>query len=144
RPVGPRQELRRLDRLRFGVEPAGDLVGGNRGSQPLGGSEGRERDARQSENGISRLCPEHSQDCSMPGVAGSESGAAPRKARERARELKQEILLHERLYYVESRPSIPDAEFDLLLRELIALEENYPELATAASPARRVGGAPAE
>ena len=80
----------------------------------------------------------------MPGVVGSERGGAPRKARERARELRQEILRHERLYYVESRPSITDAEFDLLLRELIALEEKYPELATADSPSRRVGGAPAE
>lgn len=66
------------------------------------------------------------------------------QARKRARELAAEILRHERLYYNEGRPEITDAEFDALMREIVALEEKYPELATADSPARRVGGAPAE
>ena len=70
--------------------------------------------------------------------------AAPREARERAGKLSEEILRHERLYYVENRPEVTDAEFDLLLRELVALEERYPDLASPDSPARRVGGAPAE
>lgn len=69
---------------------------------------------------------------------------APGQARKRARELAAEILRHERLYYIEGRPEITDAEFDSLMREIVALEEKYPELATADSPARRVGGAPAE
>ncbi|HKA36932.1 MAG TPA: NAD-dependent DNA ligase LigA [Thermoanaerobaculia bacterium] len=68
----------------------------------------------------------------------------PPEARRRARELAAEILRHERLYYVESRPEITDAEFDALMRELVALEEKYPRLATPDSPARRVGGAPSE
>ena len=68
----------------------------------------------------------------------------PAEARRRARELASEILRHERLYYVEGRPEITDAEFDVLMRELVALEEKYPDLATPGSPARRVGGAPAE
>lgn len=80
----------------------------------------------------------------MPRVAESESGGAPPEARKRAEELRREIARHERLYYVESRPEITDADFDLLLRELVALEEKYPDLSTADSPARRVGGAPAE
>jgi DNA ligase (NAD+) len=62
----------------------------------------------------------------------------------RARELSDEIRRHERLYYVESRPEITDAQFDALMRELIALEEKHPELASPDSPARRVGGEPAE
>ncbi|HYR45771.1 MAG TPA: NAD-dependent DNA ligase LigA, partial [Thermoanaerobaculia bacterium] len=72
----------------------------------------------------------------------TERPSAPEEARRRAAELAQEILRHERLYYVEGRPEVTDAEFDALLRELLALEEKYPELATPESPARRVGGAP--
>ncbi|HEY7574513.1 MAG TPA: NAD-dependent DNA ligase LigA [Thermoanaerobaculia bacterium] len=62
----------------------------------------------------------------------------------RARELREEIARHERLYYVENRPEISDAQFDALMRELVALEERRPDLATPDSPARRVGGEPAE
>jgi DNA ligase (NAD+) len=69
---------------------------------------------------------------------------APGQKRKRARELAAEILRHERLYYNEGRPEVTDAEFDALMRELVALEEKYPDLATPDSPARRVGGAPAE
>src|ERR1700693_5956008 len=68
---------------------------------------------------------------------------APAEARKRARELAAEILRHERLYYNEGRPEITDAEFDALMRELLALEEKDPDLPTPDSPARRVGGAPA-
>jgi DNA ligase (NAD+) len=80
------------------------------------------------------------------GARGAAEGPAraPEEARRRARELGREILRHERLYYVEGRPEISDAEFDALMRELVALEEKYPELATPGSPARRVGGAPSE
>ncbi len=70
--------------------------------------------------------------------------AAPRDARQRVRQLSAEIRRNERLYYVENRPEITDAEFDRLMRELAELEERYPELATPDSPARRVGGQPAE
>src|SRR5215472_16723519 len=90
--------------------------------------------------------------CSMSSVAetargdkeAGEIGSAPAAARRRALELAEEIRRHERLYYVDDRPEIPDAEFDALMRELVALEEKYPELATSDSPARRVGGAPSE
>ncbi len=78
------------------------------------------------------------------GTAAGGPARAPEDARRRARELATEILRHERLYYVEGRPEITDAEFDALMRELVALEERYPELATPGSPARRVGGTPAE
>lgn len=62
----------------------------------------------------------------------------------RIEELAETLLRHERLYYVENRPEITDAEFDRLMRELVALEAEHPELASADSPARRVGGEPAE
>lgn len=74
----------------------------------------------------------------------SAPGAPPPEARQRAESLRAEILRHERLYYAEGRPEITDAQFDLLLRELIDLEARFPVLATPDSPSRRVGGAPAE
>ena len=60
----------------------------------------------------------------------------------RIRELHQEINHHNYLYYVEDKPAITDAEYDLLLRELQQLEEEFPELVTADSPTQRVGAAP--
>src|SRR5580765_2747083 len=57
----------------------------------------------------------------------------------RARELREEILLHDRLYHVEGRPEISDAEYDALFRELRGIEEEHPELVTEDSPTRRVG-----
>src|SRR5690606_39213794 len=44
------------------------------------------------------------------------------------------------LYYVESRPSISDREYDRLMAELIELETAHPELASPDSPTQRVGG----
>ena len=46
-------------------------------------------------------------------------------------------------YYVLDEPSIPDAEYDRLLRELEALEAAHPDLISADSPTQRVGNAPA-
>jgi DNA ligase (NAD+) len=57
----------------------------------------------------------------------------------RAAKLRAEILRHDRLYHVEGRPEISDAEYDALFRELRALEEEHPELVTEDSPTRRVG-----
>ncbi len=70
--------------------------------------------------------------------------SAPARDVRRAKELREALSRHERLYYVENRPEITDAQFDALMRELVALEERWPELATADSPARRVGGEPAD
>lgn len=44
-------------------------------------------------------------------------------------------------YYVLDTPSVSDAEYDLLYRELVALESEFPEFASADSPTKRVGGA---
>ncbi|MBL8860858.1 MAG: NAD-dependent DNA ligase LigA [Planctomycetes bacterium] len=57
----------------------------------------------------------------------------------RARELRATIAHHDRLYYVEGRPEISDAEYDRLFRELEELEARHPDLATPDSPTRRVG-----
>ncbi|ELI6432957.1 NAD-dependent DNA ligase LigA [Aeromonas salmonicida subsp. salmonicida] len=45
-------------------------------------------------------------------------------------------------YYVLDNPTVPDAEYDRLMRELIAIETEHPELKTPASPSVRVGGQP--
>ena len=63
-------------------------------------------------------------------------------ASERAAWLRAEIERHNHAYYVLDNPSLPDAEYDRLFRELQELEAAQPELATADSPTRRVGGRP--
>jgi DNA ligase (NAD+) len=60
----------------------------------------------------------------------------------RAAALRQEIERHNHAYYVLDQPTIPDAEYDRLFRELQALEAEHPELATPDSPTRRVGSKP--
>lgn len=59
----------------------------------------------------------------------------------RAAALRAELNLHAHRYYVLDEPSIPDAEYDKLFRELQALEAAHPELQTPDSPTQRVGGA---
>jgi len=68
---------------------------------------------------------------------------APR-AREVAAELRADLHRHARLYYVEARPEIADAEYDRRFRLLQAIEDRFPELVTEDSPTRRVGAEPAE
>jgi len=63
----------------------------------------------------------------------------PRDVRERADALRTEIRRHDRLYHVEGRPEISDAEYDRLFRELQELEARHPELVVPDSPTRRVG-----
>ena len=60
----------------------------------------------------------------------------------RVESLRAEIERHNRLYYVEAAPVISDQKYDELLRDLIALEQQHPELQTPDSPSRRVGGEP--
>jgi DNA ligase (NAD+) len=43
-------------------------------------------------------------------------------------------------YYVLDQPTVSDAEYDTLMRELLGLEERYPELVTPNSPSQKVGG----
>ncbi|MFA6313624.1 MAG: NAD-dependent DNA ligase LigA [Sterolibacterium sp.] len=67
---------------------------------------------------------------------------ASRAAAERAEALRNEIERHNHAYHVLDRPTVPDAEYDRLFRELVKLETDYPELASPDSPTQRVGGAP--
>lgn len=55
--------------------------------------------------------------------------------------LRDQIRLHERLYYVENSPEISDSEFDALMRKLLEMEKANPGLVTPDSPSQRVGGA---
>ena len=55
--------------------------------------------------------------------------------------LRHEIEQHNYRYHVLDSPTIPDAEYDGLLRELIELERAHPELQSSDSPTQRVGGA---
>ncbi len=56
--------------------------------------------------------------------------------------LRAEIAGHNRAYHEDDAPQIPDVEYDELVRELRALEEQHPELSTEDSPTHAVGGAP--
>lgn len=58
--------------------------------------------------------------------------------------LRSEIRKHDYAYYVLDDPSVPDVEYDRLMRELIDLETLSPELITSDSPTQRVSGAPLE
>ncbi|MFW6142204.1 MAG: NAD-dependent DNA ligase LigA [Candidatus Saliniplasma sp.] len=61
------------------------------------------------------------------------------EAEKRVEELRSEIRYHDRKYYLENNPEISDYEYDMLVKELEALEEAYPELVTPDSPTQRVG-----
>lgn len=58
--------------------------------------------------------------------------------------LREQIRHHNYLYHVLDAPEIPDIEYDRLVRELQALEEDHPELVTPDSPTQRVGATPIE
>ena len=60
----------------------------------------------------------------------------------RAQRLRDEIERANHEYYVLDAPTMPDAEYDRLFRELQALEDRYPGLVSPDSPTQRVGGAP--
>lgn len=60
----------------------------------------------------------------------------------RVHALRQEIERHNHAYYVLDAPTIPDAEYDRLFRELQSLEAEHPELVSPDSPTQRVGGKP--
>ena len=68
--------------------------------------------------------------------------AVPPATAARAERLRGELELANFNYYVKDAPSIPDAEYDRLFRELQSLEGQYPELCGPDSPTSRIGAAP--
>ena len=61
-------------------------------------------------------------------------------AERRIRTLSEELEAHNHRYYVLATPSISDREFDVMLKELEELENEWPDLASPNSPTQRVGG----
>ena len=78
-----------------------------------------------------------------PRPAESRAGV-PSAVAARVAALQREIAEHDHRYYVLDAPTISDADYDALFRELQALEGKYPTLVTSDSPTQRVGGAPAD
>ncbi len=66
------------------------------------------------------------------------------EAQERHRQLCREIEEHNYQYYALDRPQISDADYDELFRELLAIEQQFPELIAPESPSQRVGAPPSE
>ena len=66
---------------------------------------------------------------------------APSEVKQRHAALSEEALGHQFAYHVKDAPTVSDAEYDALIRELNAMEEQYPELRTPDSPTQLVGGA---
>ena len=68
--------------------------------------------------------------------------SVPRSVAARAAELRETIERANHDYYVLDAPTLPDAEYDRLFRELQALEREHPALAAADSPTMRIGVTP--
>jgi len=62
-------------------------------------------------------------------------------AEKRVKELHTLLNKYNYDYYVLDKPSVPDSEYDTLMKELLKLEEQFPEFQTPDSPSQRVGGA---
>ncbi len=78
----------------------------------------------------------------MGSSVSSDSSISATSVNQRIEQLRHEINLHNHRYYVLDEPSIPDAEYDRLLRELQQLEAEHPQLITTDSPTQRVGATP--
>ncbi|NDV91587.1 NAD-dependent DNA ligase LigA [Alteromonas sp. 345S023] len=61
-------------------------------------------------------------------------------ARRRIEELRTQIAEYNYQYYVQDAPTVPDAQYDRDMQELIALEKAHPQLQSASSPSQKVGG----
>ena len=62
------------------------------------------------------------------------------QAKLRIQKLKKQIIRHNDAYYIDDAPTITDASFDLLYKELVDIERQFPVLVQADSPSQRVGG----
>src|SRR5690554_4790880 len=70
----------------------------------------------------------------------NDSTAAPPDVAQRAADLRELLSRYNREYYELDQPSVPDAEYDRLFRELVALEAAHEELRCDDSPTQKVGG----
>lgn len=68
---------------------------------------------------------------------------ASEQDRRRVSVLRDEINAHNHRYYVLDQPTVPDAEYDRLMQELLAIEQQFPDLIVPESPTQRVGAQPA-
>ncbi|MBO6055814.1 MAG: NAD-dependent DNA ligase LigA, partial [Alphaproteobacteria bacterium] len=59
--------------------------------------------------------------------------------KKRHAELSKLLSNYSRQYYIFDDPSVSDAEYDALYQELLAIEDEYPQLATKSSPSQKVG-----
>ncbi|MGW6205543.1 NAD-dependent DNA ligase LigA [Streptomyces sp. NPDC055089] len=73
-------------------------------------------------------------------LPGEHETAVPAQARERHALLAEQLEEHRFRYYVNDQPVVSDAEFDRLMRELEALEDEHPQLRTPDSPTQKVAG----
>jgi DNA ligase (NAD+) len=72
------------------------------------------------------------------------SKTSAKQAAARVEKLRAEIRRHDRLYWIENNPEIPDETYDRLMGELRDLEAQFPELITPDSPTQRIGERPLE
>ena len=61
-------------------------------------------------------------------------------AKSRVEELRAKIIENSKLYYEKDAPVISDYEYDMMFKELVELEKQFPELDSPTSPTKRVGG----
>ena len=66
----------------------------------------------------------------------------PASVKKEIESLRKQLRYHSHKYYVLDDPDIPDAQYDRLHKQLVALEDKYPELITLDSPTQRVGSTP--
>ncbi|MCK4233490.1 NAD-dependent DNA ligase LigA [candidate division WOR-3 bacterium] len=65
--------------------------------------------------------------------------AIDKKIKEKVEKLRDKLNFHNYRYYVLNDPVISDTDYDILMKELIELENKYPELITTTSPTQRIG-----
>ena len=62
------------------------------------------------------------------------------QAKARAESLRGQINEYNYQYYVLDAPTVPDAQYDRDMQELISIEKQFPELQSVSSPSQKVGG----
>src|SRR6266487_2011577 len=115
---------------------AGRRIAGRRagGARPVPG--GRQDHARADRGGTAVTEPA----AGPAAEPAAEPAAADATARHRHAEVAELVTEHNYRYHVLDSPLVSDAEYDTLMRELRALEEQYPDLRTPDSPTQKVGG----